>query len=38
MEDKKMECGGGGIEPDYDQKPNRLTLRDFGRIGLQNGR
>ena len=27
-----------GIEPDYGQKPNRLALRDFGRIGLQNRR
>ena len=27
-----------GIEPDYGGKSNWLALRDFGRIGLQNGR
>jgi hypothetical protein len=35
---KQITLEAAGIEPDYGQKPNRLTLRDFGRIGLQNRR
>ena len=34
----KIDLEAAGIEPDRGQEPNRLTLRDFGRIGLQNGR
>jgi len=29
-----MTLEAAGIEPDCGQKPNRLTPRDFGRIGL----
>ena len=35
---RKIELEAAGIEPACGQKPNRLAPRDFGRIGLQNGR